>query len=115
MDEETRIDVPQVLLIAQNAADVGTRIEQQAKDLRGWGAETASAVVGAQVCAALPDIATAYSHLLTSMGLQVETYGTEMHRAASDYWSADIEAQRSIGSAGQPAARATEAVARLVR
>jgi hypothetical protein len=104
VDEITSIEIPQLMALGDDVAEIGTRLARAASDIEGWRDSGAGAVEGSVTCEIqLGLLAGNWRSTLGLLARSIQDHGRSLHQAAADYRSADEAAARRIGQAGATA------------
>jgi hypothetical protein len=106
VDDGTSIEIPHLMALGDDVAEIGARLVRAADDIEGWRGSAAGAVEGSVTCEG--QLGLMADHWHSSLGMlarAIQDHGRGLHRAAADYDSADLAAGRRIGQAGAAAAR----------
>jgi hypothetical protein len=101
VDEGTSIEIPQLMALGDDVAELGTRLARVASDIEGWRGSASGAVEGSVTCTV--QLGRTAGHWHASLGLlarSIQDYGRSLHQAAADYRAADQAAGKMIGQAG---------------
>jgi hypothetical protein len=101
VDDGTSIEIPQLMALGDDVAEIGGRLARAAADIEGWRGRASGAVGGSVTCEV--QLGLMADHWRSSLGLlarSIQDYGRSLHQAAADYNNADMAAGRRIGQAG---------------
>lgn len=106
MDETTSIEIPQLMALGDDVAEIGARLARVAGDIETWRGSAAGAVEGSVTCQVQLGLTAGHWHSsLGMLGRAIQDHGRGLHEAAADYDTADQEAGQRIGLAGVAVAR----------
>lgn len=109
MDDGTSIEIPQLMALGDDVAEVGARLARVAADIQGWRDLGSGAVEGSLTTGVrLRQFADDWHSTLGLLGRSIDDYGRSLHQAAADYRSTDTAAGERIVQAGLAAARIVE-------
>jgi hypothetical protein len=100
VDDGTSIEIPQLMALGDDVAEVGARLVRAASDIEGWRGSAAGAVEGSITCEV--QLGLMADHWHSSLGMlarAIQDHGRGLHQAAADYRSADVLAGERIGQA----------------
>jgi hypothetical protein len=100
VDEGTSIEIPRLMALGDDVAEVGTRLARAASDIEGWRGSAAGAVEGSATCEV--QLGLMADHWHSSLGMlarAIQDHGRSLHQAAADYRTADTLAGERIGQA----------------
>ena len=99
MDEVTSIEIPQLMALGDDVAEIGGRLVRVAAGIEGWRDTGSRAVEGSIACEV--QLGLLADHWRSSLGMlarAIQDHGRGLHQAAADYRSTDTMAGERIGS-----------------
>jgi hypothetical protein len=113
VDEVTSIEIPQLMALGDDVAEIGTRFRRAVAQIEGWRGAATGAVEGSFTCQVqLALTAGNWRSTLQLLAHSIEDHGRSLHQAAADYRTADEAAGNRIKQSGGAAAAA---IGRAVR
>lgn len=100
MGDATSIEIPQLMALGDDVAEIGARLVRAAADIEGRRDTASRAVEGSVTCEV--QLGLMADHWHSSLGLlarAIQDHGRSLHRAAADYRSTDVVAGERIGQA----------------
>jgi hypothetical protein len=101
VDEVTRIDIPELLVLGDDVARIGARFGAAVAGIQSWEHTAAGAVAGAVTCdPQLGLSADDWRATLAQLATSIQVFGRSLNRAAADFWTADTEAEKRVHRSG---------------
>ena len=106
MDEGTRIEIPELLVLGRNVTDVGARLAEAVAGIGAWEHSAAGAVAGSVTCDTQLGVSAAdWRSTLTRLAGSIQEFGRDLQQTASDFRTADVEAEKRVHRSGGTAPR----------
>jgi hypothetical protein len=106
VDEGTRIEIPELLVLGQNVTDIGARFAAAVAEIGAWEHSAPGAVAGSVTCDTQLGVSAGnWRSTLTLLAASIQDFGRGLHQTASDFWTADLEAQKRVHRSGGAAPR----------
>jgi hypothetical protein len=106
VDEVTRIEIPQLLVLGDDVTGIGARFARAVAAIEAWEHSAAGAVAGSVTCdSQLALTADDWRSTLTRLAASIEDFGRSLNKTASDFWTADLHAEKRVHRSGGAAHR----------